>query len=104
MFLFQYFNKSQKFDFQYFLKRKEFLKEKTFCSLFKKDPYYNSESIENQKPNEQAMTNSINSFNERKNKEQTKVVFSMKTKMIFQTNKKMRKTKHSTFNQSLVLN
>jgi hypothetical protein len=80
------------------------LKEKHFCSLFKKDPHYDSESTKNQKLNEQAMTNSINSFNESKNKEQTKVVFSMQMKMIFQTNKQMRKTKHSTFNQSLVLN
>jgi hypothetical protein len=87
-----------------FSKMKRIFERKTFCSLFKKDPHYDSESTENQKPNEQAMTNPINSFNENKNKEQTKVVFSMQKKMIFQTNKQMRKTKYSTFNQSLVLN
>jgi hypothetical protein len=79
------------------------LKEKLLFT-FQKDPHYDSESIENQNQNEQAMKNAINSFNERKNKEQTKVVFSMKMKIIFQTNKQMRKNKHSTFNQSLVLN
>jgi hypothetical protein len=34
-----------------------FLKEKLVCSLFKKDPHYDSESTENQKPNEQAIIN-----------------------------------------------
>jgi hypothetical protein len=51
------------------------LKEKLVCSLFKKDPHYANESTENQ-INEQA-NNPIYSFNERKNKEQTKVVFSI---------------------------
>jgi hypothetical protein len=90
--------------FNVFIKQKEFFERKNLCSLFKKDPHYDSESTENQKQNEQAMTNPINSFNESKNKEQTKVVFSMQMKMICQTNKQMRKTKHLTFNQSLVLN
>jgi hypothetical protein len=53
-----------------------FLKEKTFCSLFKKDSYYDSKSTENQKPKNQAITNPNNFFNENKNKEQTNLVFS----------------------------
>jgi hypothetical protein len=52
------------------------LKEKLFVHFSKKDPHYDNESTENQKPNEQAMTNPINSFNERKNKDQTNLVFS----------------------------
>jgi hypothetical protein len=35
--------------------KKQFFERKTFCSLFKKDPHYASESTENQKTNEQAM-------------------------------------------------
>jgi hypothetical protein len=50
------------------------LKEKLVCSLFKKDLDYDSESTKNQ-INEQA-NNPIHSFNERKNKEQTNLVFS----------------------------
>jgi hypothetical protein len=55
--LFKYFNNLNNLIFNIFLKRKEFLKEKLVCSLFKKNPHYDSESIENQKPNEQAMIN-----------------------------------------------
>jgi hypothetical protein len=55
--------------------KNNFLKEKLVCSLSKKDSNYDSESTENQ-INEQA-NNPIYSFNESKNKEQTKVVFSI---------------------------
>jgi hypothetical protein len=52
------------------------LKEKLCCSLSKKDDlHYANESTENQ-INEQA-NNPIYSFNESKNKEQIKVVFSI---------------------------
>ena len=52
-----------------------FFERKTYCLLFKKDPHYDNKSTENQKPNEQAITNPINSFNENKNKEQIKRIF-----------------------------
>ena len=73
--LFQMLQQFLKFDFSMFSKDKNnFLKEKTLCSLFKKDPHYANESTKNQ-INEQA-NNPIYSFNESKNKEQTNVVFS----------------------------
>jgi hypothetical protein len=69
--LFQILQQSLKFDFQCFLKRqKQFFERKTLCSLFKKNPHYTNERAENQ-INEQA-NNPIYSFNESKNKEQTK--------------------------------
>jgi hypothetical protein len=74
--LFKYFNKLNNLIFSMFSKDKNnYLKEKLVFSLFKKDSDYDSESTENQ-INEQA-NNPIHSFNERKNKEQTKVVFSI---------------------------
>jgi hypothetical protein len=72
---FKYFNNLNNLIFNIFLKRKEFFERKTFCSLFKKDSHYDSESTESQKRNEQA-NNPIHSFNESKNKEQTNLVFS----------------------------
>ena len=76
-----------------------------FCSLFKKDPHYANESTENQKPKNQAMINTQSTLS-MKTKIKNKPIksFQMQKKMIFQTNKQMRKTKYSTFNQSLVLN
>ena len=50
---------------------------KTFCLIFKKDPHYANENTENQNAKNQTMTNPIKYFNERKNKEKTKVVFSI---------------------------
>jgi hypothetical protein len=63
--------------------KNKLFERKNFCSLSKKDPHYANESTENQ-INEQA-NNPIHSFNESKNQEQIKVIFSMQTKMIFQT-------------------
>jgi hypothetical protein len=37
--------------------KNKFLKEKLVVHFSKKDPHYDSESIENQKPNEQAIIN-----------------------------------------------
>jgi hypothetical protein len=69
--------------------KKNYLKEKLVCSLFKKDSDYDSESTKNQ-INEQA-NNPIHSFNERKNKEQTNVVFSNAKENDLSNHKKMRK-------------
>jgi hypothetical protein len=56
---------------------KRIFERKTFYLLFKKDPHYANENTENQHAKNQTMTNPINSFNERKNKEKTKVIFSI---------------------------
>jgi hypothetical protein len=83
-------------------RQKQFFERKACCSLSKKNSNYNSENTENQ-INEQS-NNPIYSFNESKNKEQTKVVFSMQMKMFFQNHKQMRKSTNLIFNQSLDLN
>ena len=55
---FSILQQSRKFDFQCFVyDKKQFYERKTLCSLFKKDSHYDSESTENQKQNEQAITN-----------------------------------------------
>jgi hypothetical protein len=56
MCLFQILQQSLKFDFQCFLKQKEFFERKTCCSLSKKNSHYTNERAENQIIKNQAIT------------------------------------------------
>jgi len=107
---FSILQQSQKFWFSMFYKwQKQFDEIKTLCSLFKKNSHYTNERGENQIIKNQAIsTQSTLSMKAKKIKRKPMNLLNanktMQTKMFFQTNKQMRKTKHLTFNQSLVLN
>jgi hypothetical protein len=63
--------------FNVFENENDFLKEKTFVHFSKRTLTMLMRVQKIKKPNEQAMTNPINSFNENKNKEQTNIIFSI---------------------------
>ena len=104
MCLFQILQQTLKFDFSMFSKRQSkcFWKKSLLFTFQKELSLYQWESRKSNHK-ESSNNNPINSFNESKKQRANQWVFSMQTKMFFQTNKQMRKTKHLTLNQSLVL-
>jgi hypothetical protein len=95
MCLFQILQQSLKFDLQCFLKDKNNVFErKACCSLSKKNSHYTNERAENQIIKNQAITTQSTLSMKAKIKSKP-IVFSMQTKMFFQTNKQMRKTKQT---------